>query len=147
MQEKQQKSKYDHIIDLPHHVSYRRPHMSRIDRAAQFSPFAALTGYDAAVKETARLTETQVEQDETARDRLSERLRFLADRLDESPTVTVTYFKPDEKKQGGAYVSVSGTVKELDEYTQTVMMSDRAAIPMATIRDITGPIFDGWEEE
>ena len=140
-------SKYHDIMDLPHHTSYRHPRMSRIARAAQFAPFAALTGYEAAVQETARLTEGEIEQDETARALLNEKLRMLADFLHEEPTVTFTYFRPDERKAGGAYVTVSGTVRTVDEYARAVVMSDKIVIPMAHIREIAGELFDGMESE
>lgn len=142
-----EKHKYDDIIALPHHVSYRHPRMARIDRAAQFAPFAALTGYGAAVAETARLTETQTELDETARALLNEKLRMLADFLDEEPLVSITYFLPDERKAGGAYITVSGIVKTLDEYARTVVMTDQSVIPMERIREISGELFEGMETE
>ena len=147
MSESVKKGKYDDIIDLPHHVSYRHVRMSRIDRAAQFSPFAALTGYEAAVQETARLTEDQKELDETARTLLNEKLRMLADFLDERPQVTITYFRPDERKEGGAYVTAVGIVRAVDEYAHTVTMSDGTVIPMGHIREISGEVFIGWETE
>ena len=84
-------NRYDDIIDLPHHVSLSRPHMERSDRAAQFSPFAALTGYESAVKETARLTDQRVELDENEREALDKKLAVLAARLGEQPEITVTY--------------------------------------------------------
>lgn len=142
-----EKSKYEDIINLPHHVSYRHPRMSRIDRAAQFAPFAALTGYGAAVEETARLTEGLTELDETARALLNEKLRMLADFLDSEPQISITYFRPDERKTGGSYVTVSGIVKTLDEYTRTVTMRDQTVIPMEHIREIGGELFDGMETE
>ena len=142
-----EKSKYEDIIDLPHHVSYRHPRMSRIDRAAQFAPFAALTGYGAAVEETARLTEGLTELDETARALLNEKLRMLADFLDSEPQILITYFRPDERKTGGSYVTVSGTVKMVDEYARTVVMTDQTVIPMEHIREIGGELFEGMETE
>ena len=142
-----EKSKYEDIIDLPHHVSYRHPRMSRIDRAAQFAPFAALTGYGAAVEETARLTEGLTELDETARALLNEKLRMLADFLDSEPQISITYFRPDERKTGGSYVTVSGTIKIVDEYARTVVMTDQAVIPMEHIREIGGELFEGMETE
>ena len=141
------KSKYEDIIDLPHHVSYRHPRMSRIDRAAQFAPFSALTGYDAAVEETARLTEGLTELDETARALLNDKLRMLADSLDGEPQISITYFRPDERKAGGAYLTIRGAVKTLDEYTRTVVMRDQTVIPMEYIREIGGELFDGIETE
>lgn len=147
MAEREDEHKYDDIIDLPHHVSYRHPRMSRIDRAAQFAPFAALTGYEAAVEETARLTEGLTELDETTRTHLNEKLRMLADVLDEAPQVSIVYFRPDERKSGGAYITVEGTVKTLDEYTRTVVMTDQTIIPMEHIREIGGELFEGLETE
>lgn len=138
---------YDDIIDLPHPDSRRHPRMSRLDRAAQFAPFAALTGYGAAVEETARLTEMPLEQDETAKAVLNEKLRMLADFLAEEPQVTITYFLPDERKAGGAYVRVSGTVKAVEEYEHTVVMTDKTVIPMEHIREISGELFEGIETE
>ena len=142
-----EKSKYEDIIDLPHHVSYRHPRMSRIDRAAQFAPFAALTGYGAAVEETARLTEGLTELDETARALLNEKLRMLADFLDSAPQISITYFRPDERKTGGSYVTVSGTIKMVDEYARTVVMTDQTVIPTEHIREIGGELFEGMETE
>ena len=102
--------RYDDIIDLPHHTSKKHPRMPLLDRAAQFAPFAALTGHEAAIKETARLTEEEIELDENRKELLDLRLQQLQECLAEQPMVTVTYFKPDEKKAGGAYVSVTGVV-------------------------------------
>jgi hypothetical protein len=143
----QKKGKYDDIIDLPHHVSYRHARMSRIDRAAQFSPFAALTGYEAAVQETARLTEGQKELDETALAVLNEKLRLLADLIEDKPQVSITYFRPDERKQGGAYLTVEGSVKIIDEYAHTITMEDGTVISMPLIREISGELFEGFETE
>lgn len=95
--------KYDDIINLPHYTSSKRPRMAMIDRAAQFSPFAALTGYDAAVKETARLTEDRVELDEYQKSALNDRLQIVQERLSDTPVISITYFVPDERKSGGAY--------------------------------------------
>ena len=133
---------YDDIISLPHHVSTTRPHMSTIDRAAQFSPFAALTGYDAAVKETARLTDERVELDEYMRDALSDRLQIIADRLKECPEIEITYFQPDVKKNGGAYVTAISAVKKIDEYKRIVVMTDGTAIPIDEIISLDGQIFE-----
>ena len=108
--------RYDDIIDLPHHVSLSRPHMERSDRAAQFSPFAALTGYESAVKETARLTEQRVELDENEREALDKKQAVLAARLGEQPEITVTYFVADERKEGGSYVTARGRVKKIQRY-------------------------------
>lgn len=133
---------YDDIIHLPHHVSATRPHMPVIDRAAQFSPFAALTGHDAAIKETARLTEARVELDEYMRDALSDRLQIIANQLKEHPEIAITYFEPDVKKSGGAYVTASGTAKKIDEYERVVVMSDGIVVPIDEIINIEGQIFE-----
>lgn len=133
---------YDDIIHLPHHVSATHPHMPVIDRAAQFSPFAALTGYDAAIKETARLTDEKVELDEYMKDVLNDRLQIIADRLKEHPEIAITYFQPDVKKNGGAYVTVSGRAKKIDEYKRVVVMSDGTVVPIDEIINIEGQIFE-----
>ncbi|MGN0107178.1 MAG: hypothetical protein ACI4A5_05735 [Hominilimicola sp.] len=105
--------KYDDIINLPHHVSKTHKHMPIADRAAQFSAFAALNGYDEAVDETARITENRIELDESQKTVLNEKLNIIADNLYSRPTVCITYFKPDEKKNGGAYQTVTDSVKKL----------------------------------
>lgn len=127
---------YDDIIHLPHHVSATHPHMAAIDRAAQFSPFAALTGYDAAVKETARLTDKRVELDESMKEALSNNLQMIADRLKEHPEIAITYFQPDAKKNGGTYVTVINTVKKIDVYERIVVMTDGKVIPVDEIISI-----------
>lgn len=127
---------YDDIIHLPHHVSATHPHMAAIDRAAQFSPFAALTGYDAAIKETARLTDKRVELDESMKDALSNNLQMIADRPKEHPEIAITYFQPDAKKNGGAYVTVINTVKKIDVYERIVVMTDGKVIPVDEIISI-----------
>ncbi len=133
---------YDDIINLPHHVSTTRTHMTAIDRAAQFSPFAALTGYDAAIKETARLTDERVELDEYMKDALRDRLQIIADRIKEQPEIAITYFQPDEKKNGGTYVTSISTTKKIDEYERVVVMADGTAIPIDEIINIDGRIFE-----
>ncbi len=133
--------KYDSIINLPHPTSSKHPRMSMQNRAAQFSPFAALSGYDAAVKETARLTDRRIELDEYEKAALDERLQLIQDHLHEFPEVTFTYFQPDEKKAGGAYLSVTGTVKKIDNYEQCVVMLDKQKIPIQEIVSIDGDLF------
>ena len=113
---------YDDIIDLPHHVSETHPPMSRADRAAQFSPFAALTGYDAAVRESARVTEQRIELDEGVKAELNARLNCILEHLSEHPQVSITYFMPDEKKSGGAYRTVTGAVRKLDSFAKTLSL-------------------------
>lgn len=133
---------YDDIINLPHHVSTTRPHMTDIDRAAQFSPFAALTGHDAAIKETARLTDERVKLDEYMKDALSDRLQIIAVRIKEHPEIAITYFQPDAKKNGGAYVTAISAAKKIDKYERVVVMTDGTAIPIDEIISIDGQIFE-----
>ena len=133
---------YDDIIHLPHHVSSKRPHMTAIDRAAQFSPFAALTGYGAAIKETARLTDERIELDEYMKGELSDRLQILLDRMKEHQEITITYFQPDTKKSGGTYVAIIGTAKKIDEFERVVVMSNGTVIPIDEIIGIDGQIFE-----
>ena len=139
--------KYDKIINLPHHVSSTRPHMSMIDRAAQFSPFAALTGYDAAVKETARLTEQKIELEEYEKVALDQRILLLQDHLKDFPEVTITYFVPDERKDGGKYVSITGAVKKIDTYEKQIVLLDKSKIPIENILNMDGEVFRILETE
>lgn len=133
---------YDDIINLPHHVSVSRPHMTAINRAAQFSPFAALTGYGASIKETARLTDERVELDEYTKGYLNDRLQIIADQLKDHPEISITYFQPDTKKNGGAYVTANGTAKRIDIYERVVIMTDGMVIPIYEIISIEGQIFE-----
>ena len=126
---------YDDIINLPHHVSATRPQMSMMDRAAQFSPFAALTGYDAAIKETGRLTDGKIEMDEEALNILNMKFQILARSLDDEPEVTFTYFKPDERKAGGACLTASGVVKKIDDFERMIVMRKGTKIPMDDVLD------------
>ena len=136
-------TQYNDIINLPHHVSSTRPQMPILDRAAQFAPFAALTGYDAAIKETGRLTDEKIEMDEEALNILNMKFQILVDSLDDEPEVTFTYFKPDERKAGGAYVKVTGTVKKVDDFERLIVMQDGTKLPMDNILNIDGKIFAG----
>lgn len=137
---------YDDLLHLPHHTSSTRPRMPMVDRAAQFSPFAALTGYDAAVKETARLTDQRIELDENAKAELDSRLRFLLAMLPERPEVAITYFLPDEKKAGGAYTTVNGHIKRFDEYSHTIVLTDRTEISVEDIYQLESEVFPSLPE-
>lgn len=136
MTEEKDMHRYDDMIHLPHHQSGTRPHMSLHDRAAQFSPFAALTGYDAAVEEAARLTEQKLELSEEEKATLSAKLTEIKEHIKERPEVTVTYFVPDERKAGGTYVTVTGTVRRIDEFERIVVMQDQSRIPIDDIIDL-----------
>lgn len=142
---KQPINKYDEIIDIPHHVSKTRPQMPMSDRAAQFSPFAALAGHDAAVKETGRLTDEKIELDEESLTALNVRYQVLMDALAEEPEVRITYFKPDERKSGGAYVTTVGAVKKIDDFEQTIIMQDGTRIPMGDVLSLEGELFSAFE--
>lgn len=133
---------YEDIISLPHHVSPVRPQMSMRDRAAQFAPFAALTGYGDAVEETARLTDEKVELSETRQAILDRKLQILIDALakEEQPGIRITYFQKDGKKAGGRYVTAAGNLKRIDEYGRTLNLTSGECIPMEDIADISEEI-------
>ena len=127
-------TQYDDIIRLPHHVSSTRPRMSAIDRAAQFSPFAALTGYDTSIKESARLTDARIELDDSQKEEISEKLRLVTGQLDAE--IKITYFLPDTKKTGGKYVLAASAVKKVDEYERMIIMGDGKQIPIDEVIDV-----------
>lgn len=129
-------NRYDEIINLPHHVSKTRPQMPMSDRAAQFAPFAALTGYDSAIKETGRLTDERIELDEEALAALDRKYQLLMDALDDAPEVTIIYFQPDERKAGGQYVSATGTVKKVDTFGRRILLQDGTRIPLDSVYDL-----------
>ena len=129
-------NRYDEIMELPHHVSKTRPQMPLSDRAAQFAPFAALTGYDSAIKETGRLTDERIELDEEALTALNRKYQLLMDALDDAPEVTIIYFQPDERKAGGQYVSATGTVKKVDTFGRRILLQDGTRIPLDSVYDL-----------
>lgn len=128
--------RYDDIIGLPRHQSSNRQHMPRSGRAAQFAPFAALSGYDAAVQETARLTERQMELDEEGLALMNEKLHALLEVIRDQPEITITFFEPDARKAGGAYVSVTGRIRRIDEVRRLIILTDRTKIAMDRICEI-----------
>lgn len=130
--------RYDDIIHLPHHVSKVHPQMAPGDRAAQFSPFAALTGYEDVLEEAGRLTGERIELDEDAKIILDEKLQMIQEQITARLQVEITYFVPDEKKAGGAYTTAAGWVKKIDRYGQNIIMNDDTKIPIGEIRDIKG---------
>ena len=133
---------YEDIIHLPHHVSETHPRMSRLNRAAQFSPFAALTGYGAAIQEAGRLTDRKIQLDEDSQAVLDRKLAILRKQVSMRPEVAVTYFQPDGKKDGGAYVSFSGQVKKIQDYEQLLVFTDGTQIPFSDILDLDGEMFE-----
>ena len=127
--------RYDKIIGLPHNVSYKRKRMQPSDRAAQFAPYAALTGYDRVVGETARLTTKRIELDDYEIERLNREIVSISSRKDEA-LVSITYFVPDGKKSGGAYVTAKGKIKKIDDYMGNIIMVDGSKIPIFEIINI-----------
>ena len=128
------KSKYDEIMGRPHHVSKTRPQMPMSDRAAQFAPFAALTGYD-----------DKIELDEEALTALDMKYQLLMDALDDAPEVTITYFQPDERKAGGKYITATGALKKVDDFERRITMQDGTKIPMDDVISIDGELFSSLE--
>ncbi len=133
--------KYDDIINMRHHVSTRHQRMSQSDRAAQFSPFSALTGYEAALSESARVTDERIELDEQEQQRLDEKLNLLRGCTKERPVVCITHFVPDERKHGGAYVTEQVCVRRVDAYARTVCITGGSSIAFGDIVGIEGDIF------
>ena len=133
---------YNDLLDLPHHVSESRPQMPMSDRAAQFSPFAALTGYGDAIAETARLTEQRVEVSEEERELLDRKQQYLLSMVTDRPEVTVTYFVPDARKAGGAYVIRNGRLEKVDLSERLMYLTDGTVIALDEIIGIESPLFE-----
>ena len=134
------KTPYDDIINLPHHISKRHPQMSLYNRAAQFAPFAALSGHDDAIEETARLTDEQRELTQGESEELNRKLAYLIQRNENTP-VDILYFQPDGRKNGGSYRTVSGTIKRIDDLEDRIVLTDGTSIPLDAVSDIRGGIF------
>lgn len=132
---------YEDIVDLPHHVSKKHPQPTMADRAARFAPFAAITGYEEMVLEEARITDDRIELDENSKAALNEKLNMILEFIDEQPEVSITYFEPDKRKAGGAYVTVTGTVKRIDEYEHLVIMTVGKKINIDDIYNLHGELF------
>lgn len=137
--------RYDDIIYLPHPDPITRPRMTMENRATQFSPFAALTGYDKATREEARLTDEKMELSEDTIEMLDARLAVIEQHIKEQPHISVTYFLPDEKKAEGRYVTVSGNVKKLDGVERVIIMAGGTRIPIGDVRHIDGKLFRLFE--
>lgn len=136
-----EKFPYEDIVNLPPYISKKHPQPSMMDRAARFAPFAAITGYEEMVLEEARVTEERVDLDEGALLLLNEKLNMIREFLDEEPEVTITYFEPDKKKSGGAYISITGTVKRIDEYEHLVILTDGKKIRIEDIYALESDLF------
>ena len=132
---------YEDIVDLPHHVSRKHPQPTMADRAARFAPFAAITGYEEMVLEEARVTDDRIEMDESSKAALNEKLNMILEFVDEQPEVSITYFEPDMRKAGGAYITVIGTVKRIDEYEHLVIMTDGKKINIDEIYNLQSELF------
>lgn len=135
-------NKYNDMLHMPHHVSQTHPHMSMQNRAAQFSPFAALTGFESIIKETSRQTAQRIELDESAKEVLDKKLQRLLQVLHVHPQISITFFKPDEKKDGGEYICITGTIKKIDGYGENLIMTDGTQIPIPEITSLQGDLFN-----
>ncbi|MGN1337019.1 MAG: hypothetical protein ACI4WW_00890 [Candidatus Coprovivens sp.] len=139
-------SKYDDIINMPRHISKTRPQMSLYNRSAQFAPFAALTGYEERVKETARLTDTKIEIDDGLRNILNKKLNIISEHLKEKPEITITYFIKDNKKSGGKYSTLKCIIRRIDLVNQEIILYDRSVIKLDDIINISGNLIEGLFE-
>ena len=138
--------KYSEIIKNDRPISLRHSPMPLLDRAAQFAPFEALNGHESALNETARLTDNIIDIDEYVKNTLNTKLKIISQNIESQPEVTFIYFRPDTKKSGGAYITVTGYVKEIDEYSQTVVLSTGWQIPINYIYEIDSEIFSDFED-
>ena len=136
-----EKFPYEDIVNLPPHISKKHPQPTMMDRAARFAPFAAITGYEEMVLEEARITEERIDLDEGTLSILNEKLNMIQEFIDEEPEIKITYFEPDKKKSGGAYVSVTGIVKRIDEYEYLVVMTDGKKIRIEDIYSLESDLF------
>lgn len=129
-------SDYFEILSREHPKSKKHPRMSRMNRAAQFAPFAALTGYEESIEETARLTDRKNELSEYEIEELNAKLNFIQEHIKERPEVTITYFQPDERKEGGAYITITGKVRRIDEVDRVVMFDDERTVGIDVITNL-----------
>ena len=134
---------YDDIIDLPHHTSERHPRMPMPSRAAQFSPFAALTGYEDVIEETARLTDSRVPLEDDQKLYIDQQIDLLRDIIRERPQVTFCYFVSDERKEGGSYITHTGNIRRIDDIERLITLTDGTRIPVDDIYSVTGEVFSG----
>lgn len=128
MNDRMECHRYDDVINRQHPTSKKHPRMSNMNRAAQFAPFAALTGYEESIGETARLTDRRIELSENEIEELNAKLNFIQEHIKEHPEVTITYFQPNERKEGGAYITVTSKVRRIDEPNKVVILEEKANI-------------------
>lgn len=128
--------KYVDIINMPHHISKTHPRMTLENRSAQFAPFAALTGYEDQVKETGRITDRKIDITDEIRNDLNIKLQIMQDKINMKPQITITYFIPDSKKEGGSYKTITSNVLKIDKYEQKIILKDKTEIAIAEIIDI-----------
>lgn len=133
--------KYNDIINLPHHVSEKHVRMTIEERSAQFAPFSALTGYDDVIKETARETNSRIEINEEQKTILNKKLLLIKEKIHNRPKITVTYFIPDVKKDGGKYIEVTENVVKIDEYDRKIILENGEEVQ---IEEIIGMSFFRW---
>lgn len=138
----EEERRYEDIIWMPHHVSEKHPQMALVDRAAQFSPFAALTGYDAAIEETERITDNWLELSDSSKEILDGKLKWIEEHIAERPEAEFTCFVPDERKEGGAYVRKKGKVKRIDRYERRIIMEGGESVEIEKVVEI-----NGWDLE
>lgn len=133
---------YEDIVNLPSHISKKYPQPTMLERAARFAPFAAITGYEEMVLEEARETEDRIDLDEGTLADLNRRLNMIQESLEEEPQIKIMYFEPDKRKSGGAYVTITGIVKRIDEYERHMLMADGKKIPIDQIYGLESKLFD-----
>lgn len=138
-------NKYDDIINLPHHISIKHPQMSINSRAAQFAPFAALTGYEDAIKETERQTDKKIELTDETKNNLSNKLQIINENKKSNSPITLTYFVKDNKKQGGKYITTSGILKKIDTIEQYLLLTNKTKIKISDIIEIESEILNNLE--
>ena len=136
---------YDDIINLTNHISQKHPQMSLYARSAQFAPFAALTGYEDAIKQTSRETSEKIDIDDELKSILDSKLQIIMEQIKNKPEISITYFIPDLKKNGGSYITVTGIVKKIDLYNQHIYLANDTEIPINDIINISGEIFKMYE--
>ena len=137
-----EKIRYEHLLTLPHHQSSKRKHMSMVERAAQFGAFRALTGYEDAICETGRITDKKIELDDYQKKEIDLKIRYIAEHMGEMPQISVTYFVPDEKKQGGEYTTHTGFLQKINYYKKKIIFNDGTEVFVNEILSIVGKIFD-----